>query len=93
MRATRIKTLTNREMAFITLEVGIVRLKVSTLASDLSVLLSESSKIAKVDVLIPPPVEPGEAPININMMIIVRVTCEKDAISSVLKPAVRGVTD
>lgn len=93
MTATRIKTLTNREMAFITLEMGIVRLKASTLASDLSVLLIESSKIAKVDVLMPPPVDPGEAPINIRMMITVRVTRERDAISSVLKPAVRGVTD
>ena len=51
------------------------------------------SKIANVVTLIPPPVEPGAAPINISNSPNISVdsrTCEK---STVLKPAVRGVTD
>ena len=50
-------------------------------------------KIVKVVVLIPPPVEPGDAPMNIRMMMKNCVACRSEAISSVLAPAVLGVTD
>ena len=47
--------------------------------------------IAKVLVLIPPPVEEGDAPIHINaMMIMIEEKC--NSLKSIeLKPAVRGV--
>ena len=49
--------------------------------------------IANVLVLIPPPVEAGEAPIHINKIVNITVGKLKSAISKVLKPAVLGVTD
>src|SRR5690606_12080456 len=50
-----------------------------------------SVAIAKVLVLIPPPVDAGEAPIHIRRKINIVVEKFKEAISTVLKPAVRGV--
>src|SRR4030042_4266046 len=47
----------------------------------------------KVVVLIPPPVELGEAPINIRIIIKKRVAFCMLPMSMVLKPAVRAVTD
>ena len=46
---------------------------------------------ANVEVLIPPPVEPLEAPINIRKMNIIKVGMARLPISTVLKPAVRVV--
>jgi len=46
---------------------------------------------AKVVVLIPPPVEAGEAPINIKIKIKKREGVLKASIGNTLKPAVRGV--
>jgi hypothetical protein len=48
--------------------------------------------VPKVVVLIPPPVPPGDAPTNIRRMKTKSVTWCRDPISSVLNPAVRGVT-
>ncbi len=44
-------------------------------------------------VLTPPPVEPGEAPINIRIIVKRIVSLARRPISTVLKPAVRGTTD
>ena len=49
--------------------------------------------VAKVVVFIPPPVPPGEAPININITIINKVASFNVAILTVLKPAVLVVID
>ena len=49
--------------------------------------------MANVVVLIPPPVDPGEAPMNIRMMKKVNVTLEKAEMFNVLNPAVRVVMD
>ena len=48
---------------------------------------------ASVVVLTPPPHEPGDAPKNIKKIIMARVASLSDAISIVLKPAVRQVMD
>ncbi len=48
---------------------------------------------AALVVFTPPPVDPGEAPINMRMMRIRIVSLAKSPISTVLNPAVRGVTD
>ena len=49
-----------------------------------------SVAIANVLVLIPPPVEAGEAPIHIKRKIIMMVGKLNNVMSTVLKPAVRG---
>ncbi len=46
----------------------------------------------KVVVFMPPPVPPGDAPININTISTKSVIGEKSEILKVLKPAVLGVT-
>ncbi|KTE89970.1 hypothetical protein AT727_24880, partial [Desulfitobacterium hafniense] len=46
-----------------------------------------------VVVLIPPPVEPGDAPINISSMDKTVPPSVNAAVSTVLKPAVLGVID
>ena len=47
----------------------------------------------KVEVFIPPPVEPGEAPINIKKMNIKSIGVPIIEKSTVLKPAVLAVID
>lgn len=46
---------------------------------------------AKLVVLMPPPVPPGEAPINIKIIIIIILKYENNEILTILKPAVLGV--
>ena len=50
-------------------------------------------KTASVVVFIPPPVDAGDAPINIKIIITNTLLSRKVAKSSVLKPAVLAVTD
>ena len=70
---------------------GMVRLKTFTSSRPLRRLhMIRKSRLALV-VLTPPPVEPGEAPMNIRVIIIRRVSLESIPMSTVLKPAVRGV--
>ena len=52
-----------------------------------------SNTAQNVDVLIPPPVETGETPINISIINKNWVALLIPAISIVVKPAVVGVTD
>ncbi len=47
----------------------------------------------KLVVLIPPPVEPGEAPMNMRMIMTRIVGLVSWPMSTVLNPAVRGVID
>ena len=51
------------------------------------------SSSAKLVVLIPPPVEPGEAPMNMRMIITRTVGLVSRPMSTVLNPAVRGEID
>ena len=53
----------------------------------------DATSTAKVVVLTPPPVEVGDAPINIMSIIKNMVGWVKEAKSTVLKPAVRKETD
>ena len=72
---------------------GIVLPKLSVRERFLKIAILVVTKTKKVVIFIPPPVEPGAAPININII------CKKilDSVifvrSTVLNPAVRGVTD
>ncbi len=52
-----------------------------------------SSRSVKLVVLIPPPVDPGEAPMNIRIIMTRIVVLARLPMSTVLKPAVRGVID
>ena len=58
-----------------------------------SIESTESISTEKVVVFIPPPVEPGEAPININKTVNKTEAELYKPISIVLKPAVLAVTD
>ncbi|MNL78872.1 hypothetical protein D3C87_2053600 [compost metagenome] len=49
-------------------------------------------RMAKVVVLIPPPVDPGDAPMKIRMTMKNWVACRSAFTSRVLAPAERGVT-
>ena len=58
----------------------------------LSVLMIFFNAIVIVVVFIPPPVDKGEAPIHINRRVRNKVDGRREVRSTVLKPAVRGVT-
>lgn len=51
------------------------------------------SKVKKVVVLMPPPVDPGEAPIHIRHMTTMSVRWLSNPVSTLLKPAVLDVTE
>ena len=81
------------EYALLMVLLETVCLTISTFLRPLMVLIAERRITEKVVVLIPPPVEPGEAPINIRNIMKISTgwpRCEK---STELKPAVRQVTD
>ena len=56
------------------------------------VIIDKTSR-KMVVVLIPPPVDPGDAPMNIRILIMNRVLDLREDVSIVLNPAVRAVTD
>ena len=66
-------------------------LKISIRDFPLAKLKILSNAMAKVLVLMPPPVDWGEAPIHIKSITIISVGKAIAAVSMVLKPAVRGV--
>lgn len=66
-------------------------LKISILSFPFAILIKFKIAMAKVLVLTPPPVDPGEAPIHINNRMIKVVEKCNDEVSTVLNPAVRGV--
>ena len=70
---------------------GISLLESSSLFFPLDRLKKFKVAIAKVDVLIPPPVEEGEAPIHIKKIVSKIVPICNCVISTALNPAVLGV--
>ena len=56
-------------------------------------LTVNAASSANVVVLTPPPQEPGDAPKNMRKIIMASVASFKEAISTVLNPAVRHVMD
>ena len=89
--------ITNRERAMsakalLTVVEDISRLYTSSRDFPLTTLTILSTAIANELVLIPPPVEPGEAPTHIRKITISTVGMLNAAVSIVLKPAVLGVT-
>lgn len=72
---------------------GIFRLNKRTSEFPLKVVVIDLINKAKVVVLIPPPVDPGDAPMNINKQIKYKVVGPSCDISTELKPAVLAVTD
>ena len=73
--------------------IGIVLLNASTSSLFLMRDLRERNIVAKVVVFIPPPVEDGEAPMNISIIVIMIAGFVSREMSVVLNPAVRGVID
>ena len=71
----------------------IVLLPISILFCPLIVLIAEYIINVNVDVLIPPPVDPDEAPINIKNMKIMSIGVPIMEKSTVLKPAVLAVIE
>lgn len=59
-----------REILRMTTSEGMVRLKTCTYGLPRNLFQTRAVSTARVLVLIPPPVDPGEAPINIRRMII-----------------------
>ena len=71
----------------------IVLLLISILFCPLIVFIAEYIINVNVDVLIPPPVDPGEAPINIKNMKIMSIGVPIVEKLTVLKPAVLAVIE
>ena len=84
---------TSTVRAFWTVSHGNVRLNTSTCSRRLRLVLTAVQRTAAVVVLMPPPVEPGEAPTNMQIIIRNRLADDSRPMSQVLKPAVRVVTD
>ena len=72
---------------------GTRRRNISTSGFPLKVLKIAAAATATVLVFMPPPVDPGEAPISMKMMINVVVDAGSAAMSNVVNPAVRDETD
>ena len=81
------------EYALLIVSLEMVCFTISTFFRPLIVLIAERRITEKVVVFIPPPVEPGEAPTNIRNIIRMSTGWPKCVKSTVLKPAVRHVTD
>jgi len=81
------------EKALLIVSLEIVCLTISTLFLPFIVLIAERKITEKVVVFIPPPVDPGEAPTNIRNIIKISTGSPRCVKSTVLKPAVRQVTD
>ncbi len=81
------------EMVRVIRSFGIVRFQMLTSSLPFHLLQIKSVRRVALVVLIPPPVEPGEAPMNMRTIIMRIVALVSWPMSTVLKPAVRGVTD
>jgi hypothetical protein len=81
------------ENALKSVSIGIVRLSIDIIFLPRIVDTTETAMSRKVIVFIPPPVEPGDAPINIRKIIIMSVGFCSLVKSTVLNPAVRVMTD
>ena len=80
-----------REKAFKIIKLLTFLLNRITLSDPLITLKQAVKMRKKVVVFIPPPVDPGEAPITMRIINIKIVSIDKDEILTVLKPAVLGV--
>ena len=76
---------------FLTDSFDISRLKMLIRSWSRPVLMMFNVATASVVVRIPPPVEPGDAPIHISRMMIITAGNDNAEISTVLYPAERGV--
>ena len=83
----------NIAIALPTILSGIFLLNALMLSLFWRLLLKDLSNTQKVVVLIPPPVEPEEAPININMIMLNILALVIPAISMLLNPAVLADAD
>ena len=81
------------EIDRLTISLGTVRLKIFKSRFPYSRFHMSMTSRAALVVLTPPPVDPGEAPINIRTSIRRMVALVRAPISTVLNPHVRGVID
>jgi len=81
------------EMDRATVSWGIVRLKRFARSLPLYRLTAREISVARLVVFIPPPHEPGDAPINMRRMKMKQVALLRYVMGRVLNPAVRLVTD
>jgi len=72
---------------------GIVLLDKKTTSLPKERSLMKASRTARVEVFIPPPHEPGDAPINIKIIMMKSVELENRVRSMVLNPVVLAVAD
>jgi hypothetical protein len=93
MRETEKAEAKMMEMVRLMISLGIVRLKIFTSSLPFNRFQIINKRRAALVVLIPPPVEPGEAPMNMRTMRRRSVALVKSPISTVLKPQVLGVMD
>ncbi len=87
-----VKLSENTAMALRTWSGGTVRSRSSTVMRPEITARIVAYKIANVVVLIPPPVDPGDDPINVTIIIRSKVGKRIIAMSSVVKPALRAQT-
>ena len=81
------------EYALLIVSLEMVCLTISTFLRPLMVLMAERRITENVVVFIPPPVEPGDAPINMRNIIKISTGWPRCVKSTELNPAVRQVTD
>src|SRR5690606_18885400 len=77
--------------ALLTESLDIFRPKISSLSFPLARLTMLRSATAKVVVLIPPPVDPGEAPTHIKKTAVASMGIEKLPVSATLNPVARAL--
>src|SRR5690606_1421540 len=95
-KATMVKPMVKKESkiianALLTESPDTFRPKISRLSLPFARLIMLRTAIANVVVLIPPPVDPGEAPIHIRNIMTSRVGKDWPAVFETLKPAVRAL--
>lgn len=81
------------EMERETVSWGMVRLNTCTRSLPLYRLTARETSVARLVVFIPPPHEPGEAPMNMRIMRMKHVALLRLTMGMVLNPAVRLVID
>ena len=80
------------DKTLITVVLPISLLPIISCCRPLILFQTDRNAIANVVVLIPPPVEPGDAPIHIRIIITKTVGYPQSEISVILKPAVLALT-
>lgn len=93
IKITNNKLSVTTEITFDTTSFGTVRLKRKTSSLPKERFFAKASRTPSVEVLIPPPHEPGDAPVNIKIIVIKSVGLESCVRFIVLYPAVLAVVD